>query len=375
MSPPFERGGAGGRPWTRTLEAWSDSPLRQLGTASVVATVIALLSASQLYVNWTLQGFEAGYGGLLASELTEWLLWAAAVPAILALDRRAGFAAGRAGRALTVHLAAALAFFAFQNAVLTGLTLVVDETAMGGYADLYLQRAILKIPSALAVYGAILGIDGVIRMVARQQRLRRRLLEAQLQDLRAQIQPHFLFNALHTVGSLVRSGRDADAVDTLVALSDLLRRSLRHRGVDEVTLGEEAELARAYLSIQRNRFGDRLEADLDIPPSTEDVLVPVFLLQPLLENSIRHGLDLDGGRGLVAVSARVTGDTLRLHVRDSGRAGTGDQGGLGIGLQNVRARLAGLYGSHQELRMERIPGGGTQVRIDLPARREVSRGP
>jgi two-component sensor histidine kinase len=349
------------------LEALLAAPTRQIALAMAAAAVVATLSATQLYVNWRASGLEVDFGRLLFAEGVEWGLWALFLPFIVALDRR--LERGHRRRAFAFHLGVGVLWFAVLNLALSGLTLLTDPAAAVSLGAVYRDRALMRLPSTLAVYFFIVAGVWLIKSLIRQERLRRGLLEAQLRSLRAQIQPHFLFNTLHTASSLVRSEDRAAAVRTIVGLSDLLRRSLRHEGEDEVPLSEELDFLETYLDIQRTRFGDRLHARIELGEGVESALVPFLMLQPLVENAIRHGLDLDAEPGHVVVRVHRAGARLEIGVTDSG-GGPSQNGGLGLGLDNVRGRLEALYGAAHDLRFSTAPGEGTRVDIDIPYRLE-----
>jgi LytS/YehU family sensor histidine kinase len=213
----------------------------------------------------------------------------------------------------------------------------------------------------------------------REKEVRAAHLQAQLSDakllaLKSQLQPHFLFNTLHSISSLML--RDVRLADTMIArLSDLLRMSLEDEGQHLISLKRELDFAQTYLDIEKIRFGERLTFFFDVPPETLDLLVPHFLLQPLVENSIKHGLSKRSSGGEITVSARVARDTLLLCVRDngSGRAPTGATGPLnsGIGLRGTRERLRTLYGDDQRLEIDFEKDGSVEVNISLPFRREA----
>ena len=200
--------------------------------------------------------------------------------------------------------------------------------------------------------------------------LRVRLSEAQLEALRSQIHPHFLFNTLHSISTLMH--RDVEAADTMLTrLSDLLRLTLKHRGENEITLQDELSLAEHYLDIMRVRFGDRLTVTQSVRPNARAMLVPQFLLQPLLENALEHGVAMSAGEGCVHVNAVDSGDRLEISVTDSGR-GIVDSSlsgrRHGLGLANTRLRLEQLYGRAQSITLEKLPAGGTRVTVSMPAR-------
>jgi signal transduction histidine kinase len=354
-----------------TAERWLASPALQLATGAPLFACIALLSATQLWLNWTGQGVPASFPRLLGAELTKSAVWTFALPLLIAVDARVGFMRRRVIVAVAAHAGPALSVFAIQNAVVIALQGWFDPAATGSFARAFAERALLRLPSALAMYGFLLGAVWLVRAYVTRERLRRGLIEAQLRNLRDQIQPHFLFNTLHTIGALIREGDRERAIATLVALSELLRRATAQSNANEVPLGEELAFARTYLSIQHARFGDRLCSEIDVDPGLEDRPVPFLLLQPLLENAIRHGLDLQHTGGRIRVEARVAGpDTLLIRVEDSGINGgrRSDANGHGMGLENIRGRLARLYADRQSLRLETRPDGGTTVTVRLPLR-------
>jgi two-component system LytT family sensor kinase len=192
---------------------------------------------------------------------------------------------------------------------------------------------------------------------------------ARLDALRYQLNPHFLFNALNAVSTLVIDQRGDEAARMLARLSDFLRATLDGAG-DEVPLADELALVRGYLDIERVRFGDRLRTVVDADPATLGALVPVLLLQPLVENAVRHAVAPREEGGLVAVEARAAGDRLRLTVADDGPglAAASPTSSSGIGLANTRERLAQLYGAAHRFALEAAPGGGVRVVIELPLR-------
>jgi hypothetical protein len=195
------------------------------------------------------------------------------------------------------------------------------------------------------------------------------LVQARLQALRMQINPHFLFNTLNTISALIHENPNA-ADRMLVRLSELLRRTLDRGDVQEVPLREELDFLRSYLEIEQMRFPDRLTVSFDIEERTQHWLVPHLILQPLVENALRHGILPREEAGRVEISARlVDGAHLELRVRDNGnglRAASGSAEREGIGLQNVRSRLAQLYGDAQEFEIGNASTGGVEARIRLP---------
>ena len=190
---------------------------------------------------------------------------------------------------------------------------------------------------------------------------------ARLQALRYQINPHFLFNTLNAVSTLVVEQRTAEATRMIARLSDFLRLTLEERTSDEVPLAEEIDFAQRYLDIEQVRFGDRLRMSIAIASEARDASVPALLLQPLVENAIRHGIAVREEGGHVAVAAERMGATLRITVSDDG-PGLGPVNPRGIGLANTRERLRTLYGSAQRMELQSPAEGGLRVVLELPFR-------
>lgn len=368
----------------RMKVSWSESAFtgphrvwQVAAAALLVAVVVASLSALQLYISWQARGYDAAFTELLSTELVEWSMWAAVTPVVLALDGRMGFERfGVKARAFLVHILFALLFLALHNLVMVAIA----PDAGADFATYYWQRFAIKLPGGVLVYGLILGAFWVLRLLAAYHRrsLEGARLEAQLADARfaslsSRLHPHFLFNALHSIGHLVREGERRRAVDALAELGDLLRRSLDRAGEAESTLGDELEFLRRYLHIQHLRFGDRLEVREEVAQEAKQALVPTLLLQPLVENAIRHGLELDREPGLVLVGARRDDSRLEITIADNGKGfDAGTQGGEGarnaegVGLGATRNRLSLLYGDEASLTVSANPPFNTEITIRLP---------
>jgi two-component system, LytTR family, sensor kinase len=258
---------------------------------------------------------------------------------------------------------------------------VVDITGLSGGRTFLSDDEVLLDGAALA---AARRIDAIrltnerVEQETREQNLRRLTSEAELRALRAQINPHFLFNALNTLGYLIRTSPDR-AFDTLLRLTGLLRSVLRSKSATS-TLREERKMVEAYLEIERARFEERLAIEIDIPASLDEVEVPAFVLQPVVENAVKHGIEESSSGGTVRVEAvGGAGGRLTLRVSDTGagaeEADFGNPRGEGIGIENIRRRLAALYGHEAELRFRSAPGRGTVVEIEIPvAARSVAGG-
>jgi hypothetical protein len=230
----------------------------------------------------------------------------------------------------------------------------------------------------ILIFGFLFGITGVVQYQARAQRealrwleLQRQLSAAQLRALQMQLEPHFLFNTLNAITTLVELGRQQQAAKMLGHLNAILKSTLKRTGPEKLPLSQELEMVENYLAIEQVRFADRLQIQIKVDPNTLDCLVPCFLLQPIVENAIRHGIAHCEGEGMVQATARREGNLLRLEVRDSGsgRRGT-PTAGNGIGLKNTRERLAHFYENSYEMQAHPMDTGGFTVAITIPYERE-----
>jgi len=227
----------------------------------------------------------------------------------------------------------------------------------------------------MLAYGTIVGVTHAIgfyhrfreRQLAAIQ-LETQLARAQVDALRMQLNPHFLFNAMNSIAMLIRHQERDEAVRTVAGLSDLLRYVLEDTREQEVSLRQELEFVQRYLSIEEVRFRDRLEIRIDAEPDTMDALVPNLILQPLVENAIRHGIAKRSAARLVTVSTRRSDGELVLEVADDGPglAKAPSTDGNGVGLSNTQERLKQLYGARQTFDIANAPSQGTVVRLTLP---------
>jgi signal transduction histidine kinase len=315
--------------------------------------------------------------GALKTALIQCLPWIPVTLAVIALTIRFPLSRMSWPRHALLHAGAA-PLLAFAANVLVVLGYWITTGRFGGVGSLVQQGALwaaLRFHIALMIYAAILAItQGALyyrRTQARELHLARlegQLARARLQALNAQIRPHFLFNTLHTIGQLWRSGRSDDADAVLDHLGSLFHKVQSSTSQMEVPLSEEIELVREYLAIEEARFRDRLHTTVYAEPETMECLVPPLILQPLVENAVRHGISAVSTAGTLQVRAAVDGALLRLTVCDDGPGiGAGNtRPGSGTGLRNTRERLASLYGAAAQLRIANAAGGGTIVTIDIP---------
>jgi two-component system, LytTR family, sensor kinase len=336
-----------------------------------VGTVLGVFSGVQAYNYVALfTEREPNLVHLLMLNMTYWYAWAVLVPGILWLARRYRFERHTWRRVFT---------FLHAMLTVTARTPVIEAFAIGGVgtwsADLY-RLFFLNFDWEMATYWAIVGLTHAMeyRREAQERavtaaQLQTRLAEAQLQALQRQLHPHFLFNTLHTISALMH--RDTEAADAMLArLSDLLRLTLERIGVQEIPLKEELEFLETYLVIERTRFGERLTVSMEIEPEALDVNVPNLILQPLVENAIRHGLGPRVGGGRLQIVARCMGDRLWMMVRDDGPGLTKaklDAFNHGVGLPNTRSRLQHLYPGAHRFEFHEPSDGGLAVTIEIPA--------
>lgn len=335
--------------------------LRGLALLFTGWTLYGVLTANIHYVFGRSLGMKENFWGLVRFELPEDWLWALLTLPILAAAYRFPVTRSNWKTRAPLHFAFAMVIHFFR---------VVALWLLEPYVRV---KAGLTMPYALVgtilldgfIYVAIVGVVQAASAQGQALRFRNELLEAELRLLRMQLQPHFLFNTLNAVSELARSDPER-AEQALVRLGDLLRWSLQSSRLREVSLHEELAALETYLEIQRLRHGDGLTFHIEADPEALELAVPSLLLQPLVENAIRHGLR-GGAHGNITIRAAREGDRLRLAVVDDGRGlPTGFR--EGTGLRTTRARLLGLYGGAHAFRIERGTQGGTVIEIDLPAR-------
>ncbi|HEY0319526.1 MAG TPA: histidine kinase [Pyrinomonadaceae bacterium] len=339
-------------------------------------TLYGIFFASQVTVQQAYMGRAVTWRNNFAAWLVCGYLWAMLTPLILYLSRRFPIKRQTWLRGALFHFASSLVVAAF----LLGLYVLAAKLAGLPVASqplgtAFLALVILEYHFSLLIYWAILGIDHALRYYRKYQerelqasQLEAKLAQAQLQVLKMQLHPHFLFNTLHAISTLMH--RDVDAADRMIArLSDLLRLALDNEGVQEVTLKQELELLERYLEIEQTRFRDRLTVEMSIDPEVLDARVPNLILQPLVENAIQHGIAPRRGQGRIEIGARRTNGTLDIYVRDDGRGLVdGAQGAIkeGVGLSNTRARLSQLYGGRATFELSSAPEGGTLCSLAIP---------
>jgi signal transduction histidine kinase len=344
-------------------------------------TFFAFLNANQIYFEMLHSpGMNHAFWRIALWQVLVWYVWGGLSPLILWFGRKFPFEGAMWWRGLLLHLAVAAIFATFHSATTIALTITVQPFDVWTEKTSFLLQFERNLRGFFlfnfVVYWAILGVGYAFDYRARYReresvaaQLRAQLAQAQLESLKMQLHPHFLFNTLHTIAGLVRADERAPAVDMIAGLSDLLRRALEGADEQEVTLAEELKFIELYLDIQKVRFSDRLKVRLDVAPDTLDALVPNLMLQPLVENAIRHGISPDETAGVLSLEAYRSDGMLHLKVCDDGpglETGWRLEDSGGIGLTNTRDRLEHLYGQDQRFDLSNGPQGGMVVSIAIP---------
>jgi signal transduction histidine kinase len=350
--------------WSVVLGAWA---------------AVAAISVAQIWVARSALGHPPPLGPLLVLELPVWLFWALVTVPIVWLARSLPLDRTRVLGSVAVHGAAAIVIsllaVAFQTLWYQAFNPYPYLT--GSVTTWFWQYFRQHFVVGFMIYWATIGVYHAFTnyFLSRRQELeavraKQQLSDARLQALRMQLHPHFLFNTLNSISALLED-QPADARRLIAQLGELLRASLRSDALHVVPLEDEIRFLRAYHDIEQARFGERLQISFRIEPDTLRAGVPSFLLQPLAENAIRHGIARRDVVGRMWVSAERKNGSLVIHVQDDGPGPPPNPAGLGIGLANTRRRLAELYGEQQILALEVRPGGGTDVRVELPFRAGV----
>jgi two-component system LytT family sensor kinase len=315
-------------------------------------------------------------------QLVVWYLWGFLSPLILTLGRRFPLEGSARLKGLLVHVIACVAFSAMHVAAATALRMVIRPfdvwSDVRSFPFQYQDELHAFFLFDVLVYWAVFGVGHAFDYRERYREresqaaeLKAQLAQAQLESLKMQLHPHFLFNTLHTIAGLVRTNEKGQAVNMISGLSDLLRHALESADEQQVALKEEVKFIELYLDIQRVRFSDRLSVQIDIAPDTLNALVPNLLLQPLVENAIRHGVSLKNSSGLLSIRSYCENGNVHLTVSDDGPGLPSDwclDKSEGIGLANTNARLKHLYGNKYQFDLRNGENGGTTAAITIPFR-------
>jgi sensor histidine kinase YesM len=343
-----------------------------------VWTLMGLLRATQVSLGYEMMGHVPSWWRLAIWQLLVFYVWVALTPVILWLGRRFTLSRSHWLSSFAAHLLLGSLVSLFYLGIYSYLTrlLRIYPRWPDSLFQQFLHFTGMFFHLDLFTYGAILGI-GLAADYYRKYRenelqaaeLRAQLSQAQLEALRLQLQPHFLFNTLNNIVGLVRNDKNREAIRMTTGLSELLRHVLEQAGSKEVSLGEEIGFLKRYLEIQQMRFSDRLKVELNIDPDTLVARVPSLILQPIVENAIRHGIAARDAGGSVSLSASRNNGLLRINVYNDGPTLPPDwriEDCNGIGLENTRARIAQLYGKAARLEVSNREGLGVEAVLILP---------
>lgn len=339
--------------------------------------LLSLVTTAQLFFLRDRSPMGPGFPVYFLESAAIWIFWAGAAPAIFWFGQRIPLQREKLLRALSAHFTLALLFGLLHIAFWAAIGVFFEFMRTGSRE--YFTEAFFSILQylmyvELILYGAVLGAGLTLqaRRQAQEREFKAKSLETQLQQaqlsaLKQQLQPHFLFNSLNTISMLVRNGDTQQAVQMIAGLGDLLRWSLNQTSAQEIPLASELETTQRYLAIEQFRFSDRLKVKFDIPAELKNALVPNLVLQPLVENAVRHGIAKSSDANLICIRADHQNDVLELCVEDNG-PGFAAEWQWGVGLENTRARLTKLYGQQAELSIAGVEPTGASVRLRFPYR-------
>jgi signal transduction histidine kinase len=345
-------------------------------------TLIGLAFAGQHYLKAAKLGDGVPWRVAVEGALADWYLFALLALPAFALARRFHLGGAQWRLRLALHVVAGTVFSLLWILLRTLIVeaFLPDHGAGKPLEDLLRYVVVATFFFNILVYWVVVTVAHALAYFQSLQDRERRLLElenrltsARLQALQMQLNPHFLFNALNGISTLMY--RDVDAADTMIVkLAGLLRHALDQSGRHQVTLREEMSFLDRYLDLEQMRFGDRLTVHREIDPIAEVALVPNLLLQPIVENAIKHGIEpkLESGHITIRVAV-VDSATLRIEIEDNGRGIVSDRGiGSGVGTSNCRSRLSQLYGPAGNFRLEPAEFGGVRAIVQIPFRTTLS---
>ena len=338
----------------------------------------AFFDASQTVAIMRVEGRHRPWLPPFAAEFVSWLPWVLATPFIIDLARRYPLFRDPSGRAFAFHFAALATISAVANTWATWLEVLFNpwgKRHWPTFVDTWSMSIVYQSLMFMSIYILILAVTDLVdarERIARQMietaQLNEELSKARLAALRRQMEPHFMYNALNTIAGLVRDQRNASAVNMIVRLSEFLRRASEDTHKAEVTLAEEVEYLKRYLDVQKFRFGEHLRVNLDIPAELLAAKVPNLLLQPLVENAIKHGVSKRVSGGTIRISGTEREGALFLSIFNDGPCAQEDLDATrtGVGLGNLRTRLQILHGDRSRLSWGLADAGGFEVIVTLP---------
>ncbi len=349
----------------------------------MIWTFVALCFATQAYLEYSFNGGRLSWTSTFIWEISSWLTWAALAPLALLFIRRFPLSRATALRFLPTYILAAVMFSSAHLVINVAASTTCYELVRSNYQSQGIYEALQlnlfsRITWRLFVFSIVIigcyALDAQRKFQEQEgaaRELQVQLARAQLQALKMQMHPHFLFNTLHSLSELIH--RDVRAAEEMIVrLGDFLRLSLRDPEAHEVPLRKELEFLQCYLDIEKLRLQDRLEVTIEVGENVMDMMVPYLILQPLVENAVRHGISPSASGGRIKIHAGRTDSVLQIEVSDSGcgPAQTLDPESLfqkGLGLNITRERLQKMYGTGKRLQLTNSPSGGFSVTLEIPA--------
>lgn len=352
-------------------------PLVRIAIIFGAWTLVGLFFTSQVLFNSIYMEKRMPLGNVFFMQMTICYLWAITTPLVLWLARRLRIDREKWLSRVLLHAGISVLLVGSMSAVhyVLFITYFQRSELLTSFRDL--QYVLYNLDRQLCIYWLLLLCSHALnyyqsyrRGELRASRLETQLAQSQLEALKMQLHPHFLFNTLHSISALLN--RDTEAARRMITrLGDFLRLTLENAGAQEVTLQEEMEFLNGYLEIERIRFRDRLTTQVDVDPSVLDVRVPNLILQPIVENAMRHAIARQHD-GRIEITAFPSNGCLRIQVKDNGPGltdeGLANQFGKGVGLANTKARLERLYGSDHRLELANGPLGGLVVTLEVPGK-------
>jgi sensor histidine kinase YesM len=344
-----------------------------------VWTLVGLFFTSQIFVSSAYMEKRPTLSRVLFMQMSICYLWALATPLVLWLARRFCIERQNWRSRILFHAFGGIALVGLMSAIhfLIFMPFIGRTSEITAFRDF--QYVFFNLDRQLCIYWLLLLMSHVINYYnsyrkgrLQAERLRTELVQSQLEALKMQLHPHFLFNTLHSISALLN--KDVGAARSMITrLGDFLRLTLENVGTQEVTLQQEMEFLNSYLEIERVRFRDRLTTLVNVDPQMLDVPVPNLILQPIVENAMRHAIATHSSCGRIEITAAPRNGALRIEVKDNGPGLPVDQDGIhlrkGVGLANTRARLERLYGADHLLELANDPAGGLIVILEIPRER------
>ncbi len=344
-------------------------------------TLVGLFFTSQIFVSTIYMEKRPPLGSVLFMQMSICYLWALATPLVLWLARRFRIERQNWRGRILFHALGGSALVGLMSAIhfLMFMPFMGRTSEITAFRDF--QYVFFNLDRQLSIYWLLLLMSHVINYYnsyrkgrLQAERLRTELVQSQLEALKMQLHPHFLFNTLHSISALLNKDV-AGARSMITRLGDFLRMTLENAGTQEVTLQQEMEFLNGYLEIERVRFRDRLTTVVNVDPQMLDVPVPNLILQPIVENAMRHAIATHSSCGRIEITAAPRNGSLRIEVKDNGPGLPVDQDGIhlrkGVGLGNTKARLERLYGTDHLLELTNDPAGGLIVTLEIPRERNA----